>query len=234
MVVALGSATSVNNGNKCPHGFPVGSCPICSPSAGGGGSIQDKNKPRVPGEMSYNECMAAWLKIQAAKEAKIQAQIDKLEGAKEMRFNEKIALNIEKNLKLLNEFINKLDNIPKFIAIPAKLIVNVLIKPILNLISKIPLAINNIQQFLSNVGRFVASVSEKLSSLLGEVKNFLDAKVVAPFIKKIKTIFTFFSNANEDESDDVQKLKAKEIKKVLKGIFRIKNRNQEKEVENED
>ena len=80
LVAPYAAANSIQNSGKCPHGLPPGACPICSGMGGGGGIRRDKDKPRVAGEMSYNECMAAWIKIQAAKEAKIQAQIDKVEA----------------------------------------------------------------------------------------------------------------------------------------------------------
>ena len=74
---------TVQNTAKCPHGFPVGACPICS-GMGGGGKSKDRDKARVPGEMTYNECLAEWHRMQAQKEAKqqakLQAQLDRAQN----------------------------------------------------------------------------------------------------------------------------------------------------------
>ena len=166
LVAPYAGASAVQNGNKCPHGLPPGACPICSGMGGGGGMRKDKDKPRVPGEMSYNECMAAWIKIQAAKEAKIQAQIDRMENAQAQLLQNRAILGLDKAVANLDKAIQKLDQMPPVIAIPAKIVLNVIVRPILNLIANIPKAINNVQAFFSNVGQFISSVAEKLSTVL--------------------------------------------------------------------
>ena len=234
MVAPYAGASAVQNGNKCPHGLPPGACPICS-GMGGGGMRKDKDKPRVPGEMSYNECMADWIKIQAAKEAKIQAQIDRIENAQAQLLQNRAILGLDKAVANLDKLIQKLDQMPPIISIPAKIVLNVIAKPILNLIANIPKAINNIQAFFSNVGQFITSVAEKLSTVLGEVKNFIDAKISQPIKKAVKTILSFFTQGEDEENEEAEKIKSREIKKILKGIFRIKTKDEEeKEEENED
>ena len=232
MVAAAGVAGAIQQGGKCPHGLPIGACPICS-GMGGGGSVSRKDKPRVPGEMSYNECMAAWIKIQAAKEAKIEAQIQRAEAAQAL-FEKNLAIKgLDKAIKTLDKIVQNIEQMPKIIAIPVKIVINVIVKPILNLIAKIPQAINNIQAFFSNVRTFITSVGEKLVAVLGEVKNFVDTKVAQPIRKALKTVLSFFAQEENEEDEEVQKLKMREIKKVLKGIFRIKSKNREEEQEDE-
>ena len=231
-MVAPAAAAAVQNTGKCPHGLPIGACPICN-GMGGGGGVQRKDKPRVPGEMSYAECMAAWIKIQAAKEAKIEAQIQRLENAQANQLQHRIMVGLDKVQTNLDKFMQKLDQMPQALAIPIKIIINVIIKPILNLIAKIPNAINNIQTFLSNVRSFITSVGEKLAAILGDVKNFIDAKIAQPIKKTIKTVLSFFTQGEEEENEEVEKLKAREIKKVLKGLFKIKDKH-DKELENEE
>ena len=141
ILVAPAGATTIQNTGKCPHGLPIGACPICS-GMGGGGVNKDKNKPRVPGEMSYAECMAAWIKIQAAKEAKIEAQIQRIENAHAKLLESRIMLGLDKVNSNLDKIMQKLDNMPQIIAIPAKIVINIIVKPVLNLIAKIPLAIS--------------------------------------------------------------------------------------------
>ena len=232
LVAPYAAATSVQNGNKCPHGLPPGACPICS-GMGGGSMRKDRDKPRVPGEMTYAECMAAWIKIQAAQEAKIQAQIQKVEQAQARLLENKIMMAVDKANQALDKFMQKLDQMPQVIALPVKIVINVIVKPILNLIAKIPQAINNIQAFFSNIAQFISSVGEKLASVLGEVKNFIDAKISQPIKKAIKTVLAFFSQGQEEESEETEKIKAREIKQILKGLFRIK-RNPDREVEKEE
>ena len=103
MVAPYAAATSVQSGNKCPHGLPPGACPICS-GMGGGSMRKDRDKPRVPGEMTYAECMAEWIKIQAAQEAKIQAQIQKAENAQARLLENKILMAVDKVEKFLKRF----------------------------------------------------------------------------------------------------------------------------------
>ena len=230
-MVAPAGATTIQNAGKCPHGLPIGACPICS-GMGGGGVSKDKHKPRVPGEMSYAECMAAWIKIQAAKEAKIEAQIQRIENAQAKLLENRIMLGLDKVNKNLDKLMQNLENMPPILSIPVKIAINVIIKPILNLISKIPQLITNIQTFLNNIRTFISSVGEKLAAVLGEIKNFVDAKISQPIKKTVKTILSFFTQSEEEENEEVNKLKSREIKKVLKGLFKIKNKHQ-KELEEE-
>ena len=40
----------------CPHGLPLGACPICIGMGGGG--MKKPDVSATPGEMSWNECAA--------------------------------------------------------------------------------------------------------------------------------------------------------------------------------
>lgn len=232
MVAPYAGAQSVQNGNKCPHGLPIGTCPICS-GMGGGSMRKDRDKPRVPGEMSYNECMAEWVRIQAAKEAKIQAEIQRVENMQAQMAQHRALLGLDKVINKLDNFAQKLDNMPAIIAAPIKIIINVIVKPILNALTIIPKAINIIQMFFSNVGQFISSVAEKLSTVLGEIKNFIDAKITQPIKKTVKTILAFFTQGEDEENEEAEKIKSREIKKILKGLFRIRSKAQ-KEKDGED
>lgn len=219
----------VQNNNKCPHGFPLGACPICSGM--GGSSKQDKNKPRVAGEMSYNECLAQWHRIQARKEAKIQEKLDKIEQAKNKLILNRIMAGLDKVSKNINDFIEKIEPMPQIIKIPIKIFTNTIIKPILNMISKIPEIIKNVQTSISN---FISSVSEKMASILGEIKNFINSQTENKLKKPIKLFLSLFTEEeeNKEENKEIEKLKLRELKKVLKGIFRKKQHSKEEENEN--
>ena len=228
--MTLGYTQTIQNNNKCPHGFPVGSCPICSGM--GGGSKQDKNKPRVAGEMSYNECLAQWHRMQAKKEAKIQERLDRIEQAQNQLLLNRIMAGLDKISKNINDFINKIEPMPKIIKAPIKIFINVIIKPILNIISKIPEIIKNIQTSISN---FISSVSEKMASILGEIRNFINFQFENKLKKPIKLFLSLFTEEEEkkEENEEIEKLKLRELKKVLKGIFRKKQKNKEDKNENQ-
>lgn len=227
-------ATAVQNGNKCPHGLPMGACPICN-GMGGGSMKKDRDTARRPGEMTYNECMAAWIKIQAAQDAKIQAKIDRLEMLQQRTLESKMIQGLDKIQKNVDKLMQNIENLPNIARIPAKIIMNVIVQPILNLISQIPKAINFIQSFFNDIARFITSVSEKLATVLGEIKNFIDAKVIQTTKKAIKTILSLFVNKEEDgENEEVEKTKLKKVKDIFKSIFKTKKRQEEEQLEKDD
>ena len=55
--------TQKRNIGTCPHGLPLGSCPICNGMAGGG--MKKADFSAKPGEMSWNEgaAIGAFLKV---------------------------------------------------------------------------------------------------------------------------------------------------------------------------
>ena len=218
----------VQQQGKCPHGFPIGACPICSGMSGGGAS-KDKNKPRKAGEMSYNECLAEWHKIQARKDAKAQDKLDKLNAINKTVMESKILAAAEKFQRIMDKALQKLDNMPTLIKTPVQFIMKNIVQPIVNLISQIPSAIKNIQVFFENTRVFIASVSEKLASIFGEVKNFLTDMVSKNYKKAFKTILSLFTSAEDEESEDAKKVKENELKKILKSIFRIKRKETKEE-----
>lgn len=200
--------------NKCPHGFPAGTCPICS---GHGGASKDKNKPRVPGEMSYNECMAAWIKIQAAKEARIQEKIDRITQAQEqLKLNRLMAGLVEKTVKF-QQFIDKtLQNFP----VAIKNVINNSINITIQTVIKVVQVVVNISL---NIANFISSTSEKLASVFGEVKNFIASQIEKKIKKPIKILLSFFAESDEEDGEDREK-----IKKLLKStILKIKGKKKE-------
>ena len=178
--------------------------------------------------------MAAWIKIQAAKDAKIQAQIDRAELAQAISLQNRLIEAVGKVQNLFDNAMKNIEQLPKALAIPAKIIMNFVVKPILNLISKIPMLINSIQNALANVARFISSVGEKLASVLGEIKNFIDAKISQPLKKFASKIISIFTQGEENENEEVDKLKSRELKQVLKGLFRLKKRKEEEQDKEEE
>ena len=69
MATSVSRATN-NKIGTCPHGLPMGACPICN-GMGGGGSVKRDNKPR---EMTWNECYAIGQMLKAQKLARENTQ----------------------------------------------------------------------------------------------------------------------------------------------------------------
>lgn len=232
---------ATQNNNKCPHGFPIGACPICNGMGGGGGVSKDRNKPRRAGEMSYNECLAQWHKMQKAQLEKKQDKLDRLELARTQteiknKALDKLASNISNLQKAFNALNDKISNLPTLLKIPAK-VLTAIAQPIINLIAKIPDAIKNIQTFFNNTTQFINSVAEKLSSFLGEIKNFVqEFKIVNQTKKALKTLLNLFTQGEEEgkeENEEIEKLKLRELKKIFKGLLKKKTHEEEIEKENE-
>lgn len=218
MVAPYTQATQ-HNKNKCPHGLPVGACPICAGM--GGGVSKNKDKPRRMGEMSYNECMAVWVRMQALKNAKQKARIENNYNIQK-EFFERLSKDIEKMVKMLDKIVNDFKNMPFFIKIPLQIGAKI----ISNIISKIPIIFNVIQNITSNLNKFIQNVSEKMAMVFGEIKNFIDTKITQKISKIFKSILSLFSEKEreDEENEEIEKLKARELKKIIKSLFNKKQK----------
>ena len=114
----VSATTHKTNHGTCPHGNPIGACPMCS-GMSSGGSGSSTNKPRKPGEMTYEQCYAVWqqmLKAKALKEAQIQQQkLDCIKAQEKVQsFNDKI-LNkmsaIKERFAVVSNFADRVQNI---------------------------------------------------------------------------------------------------------------------------
>ncbi|MBR6298607.1 MAG: hypothetical protein IKR34_05125, partial [Candidatus Gastranaerophilales bacterium] len=164
-------AVTSTNTNKCPHGFPVGTCPICSGMSGG--ASKDRSKPRKAGEMSYNECMAEWRRMQAQQKADMQEKIEAKRELLSQLFSTKPIINIEKLTQLQQKVMNFVEKFPPVIKAPVSFVLNVVHK-VVNFAAGL---INNVQSFIvntaQNLANMVRSVAEKLPVVLAEVKNII-------------------------------------------------------------
>ena len=220
-------SVSNTNTNKCPHGFPVGTCPMCAGMAGG--APKDRNKPRKAGEMSYNECMAEWRRIQAQQKAELQEKAQANRERISELFSQKPLINIEKVVQLQNKIMQSIEKFPPVIKIPAKLVLNIVH-------SAINIAINTINtayRFVVNIGQnlfnMINSVAEKLPMVLAEMKNFT-SKIFEKSLKFAqKIILTLFINngnqKNKNENDKEGRKNKKLIEKIFGFYLKIKNDN---------
>lgn len=224
MTSAISAATN-NRINTCPHGMPVGACPICNGKSGGG-STQKTDQPRRPGEMTYQECYAQWMRMQRA-DAQKQAQQEMLVKNAELAQKFKDTLNNVVNK--LSVILNQIQaSLPAPVAKVFSAIANNIIKPLVNLIQKLPNLINNIQTMFENAKNVILQAQEKLSAILGEVKNFIERKIsnslnkVKQKLGKLLSIFEVDENYNEYDEELKEKLRVfEELElKSLKEAFR--------------
>lgn len=219
-LILANAISNAQNSNKCPHGMPAGTCPICSGM--GGGVPKDKNKPRKPGEMSYNECMAVWIRMQNAEKAKMQAKIKSIKASNLAEFTKKIESQKAFLQSKLDNYFKKLDNIIQ--KLPP--VIKIIVVPAIKIIQSV---LNIVVNVSFNVVLFIASVSEKMAMLLYEAKNHIVSfiqKTIEKSKKILKTILSLFMEF-EDDSDNSDKQKIEEI--VKNAVKKILKKEKEKE-----
>lgn len=234
MAGTYGSNAVNNRANTCPHGLPLGACPICN-GMSGGNSTTKRNIPRREGEMTYNECFAQWQQMKRAaanKEARLEALENRLKALQ--NFKEKLIENIQK----FSEILNKIQaDMPKPIALAVQIVSNVVIKPILKVFVMVVETIQNLQILAQNVRNAIISVSEKLSAILGEVKNFLqkqifeNSKQIKKHFKKLLSVFGLFEQENEEDEeikDQMRTIKEFEIEKLSRILRKLLPKDQRK------
>lgn len=205
---------------SCPHGHPLGACPICNGTSGAA------SKPKTnPGEWTYAQCMAYANRMKAEKQRKEDAKMELIQAQNRiLEIKTQIKDKLEKLNLILNSAFNKL---PKSVK---KFLVSIqqnIFKPALNFVKNF---VNNFKTFFQQTASKLVDLSkfasEKLSSILGEIENFWQRKIVDKTKEKIKKFFKFFgfeetnfSNENENISDEEKLLN--EINKIKNFIIKI-------------
>lgn len=217
------SPVSTNNVQTCPHGAPFGACPVCS-GMGGGGVKQKKAEP-PKNEMSYAECYAVWMRMKAADRHKLEAE-NNIQRQAAILQNMRASLSTMFN-KLM-AVLNKMENIlPSPVNKVFSGIINNILKPIVSIIQNFPAFVENVAKFMQNIQREIYIASEKLASVFGEIKNFIQKKLSETFKKftkkvyKILNIFGFFTGDDDDFSED-EKVSAELAAFKAKDIVSIK------------
>lgn len=203
----------------CPHGLPLGACPICN-GMGGGGGMKKADFSAKPGEMSWNECAAIGAFLKAQANAKAQRQQDIQNYALQLQAFQSSLDSAKARLAQLTQIIS--NSMPTAIAKPVNLVLNVVIGTAINLIRNIPTAISNTIQTLQQ--KF-ADISDKLTAIMGELKAAVEKKITETFNelkKKVKSIFSIFKPLdaeNEDKQIDETK-KAFELKTFIHDLYK--------------
>lgn len=182
----------------CPHGLPLGACPICNGMSGGGGAKKADFSAK-PGEMSWNECAAigAFLRAQKAaqqaRNADFQAHVQAL-----AKFQNTMANAAQKAA----QFAQMVQNLmPAVIAKPVAFVMNNIIANGLNALKNLPTTVAN---FAQNFAQKLADITDKLTAVYGEIKAAVAKKISETFKeikKKIKSIFGIFEPTDTDDKD---------------------------------
>ena len=217
------SSMSSNRAGLCPHGLPPSACPICSGGGMAGGTRAKEVTRPATNEWSYAKCVAVGLQMQAQKamaESPKQTLEKQIEFAKQLG---KELTNITETIRAnLQNFQNSL---PNALQAPMQILTKFVINPVLNLIQQIPKIMEKFANFQYNTREFVQNIAEKLVTVLGEVKNFIDKKITEKLKKKIKSIFSFFISEFEGENykneEELSIYKTRELKKELIKILKL-------------
>ena len=224
------SVQSTIRAGSCPHGLPPAACPICSGGMSGNGKIKDStmSKPIKMNQWSWLKCYAVGMAMKS-QETRIQNKKDAFE--KQIEF----AKNLKQSILNLSEKIkNALNNIQKnnspFIANIIVNISRIIIFPVLSFIAKIPQLIEKAVQIQKNINIFINSISEKIVAILGDIKNFINKKLLEKMKIKAKKFFLFFMSDIEDENykndDTLAVFKSRElIKYTVKILNNLLKRN---------
>ncbi len=222
---------NTNKAGLCPHGLPPAACPICSGGGMGGAKKMDNTpvKTKPSGEWSWMKCYAAGLAMRAQERIAENAQ-DRFQ--RQIEFAKQLTKEIQKLADRIHNAIENFKNLmPEIIRPAINFISNIIINPIFSIFQLIPKTIEKFAQLSQNIQSLINSASEKLVSILGELKNFVQKKITDPLKKKIKNFFSIFISEFEDENykndDTLAVFKARELKKFLIKIIKINKKRNE-------
>ena len=231
MQLAAMQTTTLKAGT-CPHGLPLGACPICN-GMGGGGGMRKADFSAKPGEMSWNECAAIGAFLKAQANARAQRQQDAQNYALQMQNFQNTMEAARGRMAELAAFFK--GNMPAIIAKPAAFILNTVIGGTLNIIKNIPTAIANTFQVL---GQKLADISDKLTAMMGELKAAINKKISETFNelkKKVKSLFGIFQplDADNDEKQIDETKKTFELRTFIHDLYKKLTEN-EKDLEDNE
>ena len=212
----------------CPHGMPMGACPICSGMAGGN-STTKRDTPRNVGEMTYNQCAAIGAMLKAQKAARQRAEANQQSFIQSMVQFQKTLESVHQRIIDLAANISK--SMPAIISAPANFVLTQIVARVINIMAGIPNVMANFAQ------KFV-DIADKLAAVYGELKAYVSKSVsnlMGSIKKKLKSIFFVFGT---DEADDEEKKidetqKAFNLKTFLHNLSRKFKRDEERIAEYE-
>lgn len=231
MITAISSATSRVNQGKCPHGLPLGACPICSGMQGGGGGGGAKATRK--GEMSWDQCYAMGLVM--------KSQTQRAEATKQFEMNgfmaaiarSRVVQAIAKQVANIAAFIQT--NISQPISNFVGKVTNTITRPFKRAFNA--MANSTIARGIKTAANFVKkgliNISDKIAATIGEpmtaVANFLSENW-----RKIKPKrFIFFSEVDtgmeqgdQDEEVELKRiLSLKTFKENIHKLFKVNKKD---------
>ena len=208
MTTSLSGASNTRIGT-CPHGLPMGACPICNGMGGGAGGVKKDNKPR---EMTYNECLAVWQMMKAQKAAHKQTQ--QLFAAQDM----------SAYINKLQEQINAMkiavrnSSLPRPIAKAFVLLADSVLLPAAKALQNISNTVQNIAntivKTLNEIKQKFVDIADKLTAMLGEAKAAIQKKIEEKFKDIKKKIFNLFGLVSADNEEDEEARRIEEAKQL--------------------
>lgn len=216
----------------CPHGLPLGACPICN-GMGGGGGMKKADFSAKPGEMSWNECAAIGAFLKAQQNAKLAREQDALNFAQNVQAFQQTMANVHQRLTSLAQFFSA--NTPAIIAKPVNFVLNTVLANTVNMLKNMPAALAGTIQ---NLSQKLADISDKLTAVYGELKAAGQKKVsetLNEIKKKVKSLFAIFSplDADNDDKQIDETKKAFELRTFIHQLYRKLKGDDEKDLPNE-
>ena len=202
----------------CPHGLPLGACPICNGMGGGGGPTRAHEKPKA-GEMSWEQCYAIGQMLKARKLAHHQANVQAeqaLQAAQMQKFAQNLAAMKNAVLSVIPAPVqNAFSGVKNFLLTPVSAPVTKLAAAMQNIGTKIADFARNLQEKFTNI-------TDKLAAVFGEAKAAIEKKISEKFKDLKKKVFNLFGLAfvDNEEDEEVKKIEEKESMKELIQEFR--------------
>lgn len=230
--MSLGASTVHTHTHKagtCPHGLPLGACPICNGMAGGN-STSRRDTPRNAGEMTYNQCAAIGAMLRAQKQARARTQAAQQSHLQAL-------VDFSKNLAAtharLTAFAAMISNtMPVAIAKPVNFIIN-------NVVLKVVSFVQNLPVITANLIQKFADISDKLTAVYGELKAAIGEKIskfTANLKKKLKSLFFVFGTQETDDEDKKidEAKRTFELKTFIHKLYKKLKGEDEKEIKKDE
>ena len=217
----------------CPHGMPLGACPICNVMAGGN-STSKRDIPRNVGEMSYNQCAAIGAMLRAQKNAKAQAKLAQQNHLQALADFQKNISNTHQRIMALAVLIT--NTMPAVIAKPVNFILNNIVGKALTIIQNLPAAI---ARFTQAINQKIADISDKLTAIYGELKAAIGEKIskfTSDLKKKLKSLFFVFGTQETDDEDKKidEAKRTFELKTFIHQLYKKLKGEDEKDIEKDE
>ncbi len=210
------SAVKTNSSRvgTCPHGLPLGACPICNGMSGGGAKKADFSAK--PGEMSWNQCAAIGAFLKAQKMAQQAREQDAVSFAQKAQAFQNALMNSSQKIANIAQFFTQ--NTPAIIAKPMNFVLNTVLGNGVKMIA-------NVVNFVQNFSQKMADISDKLTAMMGELKASIEKKISESFKdlkKKIKSIFAIFKplDADDEEKQIDETKKAFELRTFIHDLYK--------------